>query len=351
MLEVFKVNQEQLSIKEIVQISRQLSYCIKLSVPLPEALKQIEQSCPDKRLAQILKEVCDKIKKGKGLGESFTGYTHGVFSKLLSFGEKQHQLQKALVEVISHYEAQDKLEEQIKTTLFYPSIVFVGALILWSFFVFFVWGRVAPFILQLPLPLWLADFYKLVSVLDTRIVFIPLLFVTAIFLFYVWKKKLFYPIFLSFSFLYPSLRKMYLKACKIKIYRVLSLLLGMNYPLRKAIACAKEVSTLPEFSTELSEIDRKIAGGSSLQKAISESKELHTWFLGTENDSGSLVQDPAEALNSASELLEKELSLTSQIFLAYLEPFMIAAAGVVVLFAICAFWFPFYHSITYFSAP
>ncbi len=332
-----------LSVRQIILLSRQLYYMVKLSVPLPAALKQLETDAADPEMAAVLKRVCEQTALGKSLALAFSPYTPALFSKLLDFGEKQNRLPEAFQEIAKHYEAQEHLEEKGKLLLFYPGIVItVTFFISWLLF-FFVWSNVSFSILQLPLPFWLSAFYHLAYFFHSTSIQISLLGFFLVCIYFFWKKDWFYKtslFLLSFS---PQTKNIYVKVQLLKVSRVLSLLLELNLPLSSCFDSVEEFATVPELIKDLLQAKDLIKKGKSLSDALKDTKWLK--LVLSSSLPASAAENPEKLFSLAADSLEININMSSSLLLAVLEPFGIATAGIFVLFATALFWFPFYEML------
>jgi type IV pilus assembly protein PilC len=333
------------SSKQLVQISRDLYYLLKLSAPLPEAVNLLSKNTSDPQLARLFQKVSEELSKGKSLSEGLKPFSPPLFFHLISFGEKNGFLPEALQEAGRHYEADALLKRKMKAILSYPLALFIGSLLMVGVFLLLLWPHVGSYFLSLEhLPSWLRLFYLVLSQLSNPVLFLFVLIVLWLFLFWSYQQKKWLQTFLFF---FPLIRKTYIKACFSRFLRGLALLLSFNYPLPKAFEEAIALVDYPPLSKAIFKAKKKISQGGTLAEALASIPLLDIGSLFQNTQGPEFSQEPAKALCFAAELLEVEVSSIHQMLLAFLEPACLFAVGFMVLAATWLFWFPFYSTVAH----
>lgn len=338
-------------IQELILVSRQLYYLIKVSVSLPEALRQLYETYKETPFGDLLNKVRFEIEQGKSLSDSFSPFTPPLYSNLLAYGERENQLLASLKEIVDHYEAQELLEREIKSSLLYPYFLLGTAVIMGLAFIFFIWAPLSPLFLDLHFSPGLTVFYSLMALLNNTRAGVAALVILSLTVLILWKKGLLFKIPVYLLFLSPYIKKIYIKGCIVKVFRVLSLLLNLNYPLPKALTSAGSLITDPFLYGDFKKIEEKVSLGKSLEAAFMESRYLNKPFFKELPASHDFSQGPAEILTLAVQQMEVEILNSSQSVMVLVEPLFLSAVGLVSLLVISLFWIPFYKTIENMPIP
>jgi general secretion pathway protein F len=111
--------------------TRQLSTLVNAALPLESALKAISRQSEDKKLAQLVSEIRDKVVEGHPLNEAFAQFPR-VFDKLyctlVMAGEKSGALGNVLEKLAEYNEQRQKMKSKLTQAMVYPITLTVVAI-------------------------------------------------------------------------------------------------------------------------------------------------------------------------------------------------------------------------------
>ncbi len=142
---------------ELAELCRNLALLIRGGVPLLQALKDLKEDTPHKRLRQALTTLIQAIMAGRPLShgmEQEKGVFPGIVRSLVALGEETGNLDRTLEEAAQHLYRVHAIIVQTKRAMLYPVFVLLamsGALLFWLLFVLpKILGLFQQF--QIPLP-------------------------------------------------------------------------------------------------------------------------------------------------------------------------------------------------------
>ena len=125
----------------LVAITHQLSELLKAGLPLYEALRSLEEQYRGERYHRLLLNLCEQIKGGTPLSQAMAAYP-GSFDRLycsmVAAGEAAGALELVLQRLGTFLSKQQALRKQITTSLIYPGVLAVFALLVLGMLLGFV---------------------------------------------------------------------------------------------------------------------------------------------------------------------------------------------------------------------
>jgi len=118
-----------------------ISVMLRAGISLSEALKSLADQTKNRKLHNILLDVSEKIRQGKGFGESMAPYQKDfgeLFINMIKAGEASGRLEDVLMELYIQNKKDHTLVTKIRNALTYPTIIIIAMVLIGSIMVVFV---------------------------------------------------------------------------------------------------------------------------------------------------------------------------------------------------------------------
>jgi type IV pilus assembly protein PilC len=120
--------------------TKNLRVMIKTGISLPRAFKILSRQAKNNKFKKALKEISEKISKGKSLSESL-GFFPAIFSDLyketLKVGEETGSLEESLEILDNQMQREHDLKSKVKSAMAYPMIVLIMTILIGVFMMIF----------------------------------------------------------------------------------------------------------------------------------------------------------------------------------------------------------------------
>ncbi len=136
------------SISELANFSQQLSVLIASGIPLVRSLNIVREQSTEDHEKEMLTEVINGVEAGETLSavlKRFPDYFPKLFVHLIKAGETGGVLDDVLDELVEYYRKRDKINQEVRSALYYPVVIVIVAIIA----VFILMGFVLPNILEM----------------------------------------------------------------------------------------------------------------------------------------------------------------------------------------------------------
>ncbi|MDD2751649.1 MAG: type II secretion system F family protein [Candidatus Omnitrophica bacterium] len=338
----------QVSKKEIVMFTRQLSNLISSGINIINGLNIISRQTPNKYFRAVINDVVGKIKDGKALSESLN-YHPQIFSnlyvQLVHSGEVGGNIDGALERLSGFLEKEQEFSDSLRSALIYPIfILFVGAgtiVVLLTFVIprltvmFEDMGQVLP----LPTRMLIAAS----GILRVYWWMILALVITGIFLFrrsqrIIANKIIWDRIKLKLAFFGDII----LKSEISRLMHTLALLLSSGITITSSLDISAALAENEILRNELLKFKERINDGLSLSRCLSESKlfpSMVNSIVSVGEETGTLEK----ALLRISQDYEKEVDGTIKDLTRMLEPVIILVMGLIVGFIVISMLLPIFQ--------
>jgi len=126
---------------EVAEFCHNLALLIRGGVPIFQALKDLKEATPNKRLQKALTNLLQEIMQGSPLSQAMErekGIFPGIVRSLVILGEETGRLGETLEEAAQHLYRVHAIITQTKRAMLYPAFVVIamtGALLFWLLFV------------------------------------------------------------------------------------------------------------------------------------------------------------------------------------------------------------------------
>lgn len=137
-LSISKFIHKRVKISDLAIFSRQFAVLIDAGIPLVDALEIVRDQTDHPTLNRVLAEVQEDVETGSTLSEAMLkhpGVFPALYCQMVRTGETGGMLDRVLNDMAEHYLHQNKLNEQIKSALYYPITFLVLAIVACSILV------------------------------------------------------------------------------------------------------------------------------------------------------------------------------------------------------------------------
>ncbi|MDP9397665.1 MAG: type II secretion system F family protein [Actinomycetota bacterium] len=342
----------RVKLKDFAVMSRQFATMINAGLSLLRSLSILAEQTESKQLARVLGEVTGDVESGTSLSVALTKHPT-VFPPLMvniiRAGEVGGFLNTVLLEVAKTYEAEVRLRSKVKSTMTYPVVVLVMALLAVIGMLLFIVPVFAAMFdgLGAPLP---APTRLLVFLSSAMKVLAPALVVLAVAAAIAWGRvkhservrnvvdpaKLKVPVF----------GRLFQKIAVSRFTRNLGTLMTAGVPILQALDVVADTSGNTVVAAAVRDVQATVRQGESLAKPLADHRVFPTMvvqMLAVGEDTGALDT----MLHKISEFYDQEVEATTESLTALLEPLMIAVLGAVVGSMIIALYLPIFSVFKY----
>ncbi len=332
-----------------------LATLVEAGINIPEALSIVSSGIKNKSFKSVVDGIKDSVDSGFSLWQSFE--KTGIFSKrdisLIMIGEDSGHLVENLNILSLQHQKEKFFRYKVYSALMYPSLVLFLVLVIGTGMSWFLLPRLALVFVQLDAKLptitkimiSVGNFFG-----NYGLFFFPLLFIFLFLFFYiifVYKKTK--VIGQKFLFNFFSTRKLILEAELSRFGYVLGTLLNAGFSIDESLRLMNQASTLPFYGDFYLYLSESVSDGISL-------KDSFNSFNGSQRLIPSSVQEMifvGERSGKLPEILlkigknyEEKLDITTRNLSAVLEPVLLIAVWLGVVFLALSIILPVYNLIS-----
>jgi len=332
-----------------------LATLVEAGINIPEALSIVSSGIKNKSFKSVVDGIKESVDSGFSLWQSFE--KTGIFSKrdisLIMIGEDSGHLVENLNILSLQHQKEKFFRYKVYSALMYPSLVLFLVLVIGTGMSWFLLPRLALVFVQLDAKLptitkimiSVGNFFG-----NYGLFFFPLLFIFLFLFFYiifVYKKTK--VIGQKFLFNFFSTRKLILEAELSRFGYVLGTLLNAGFSIDESLRLMNQASTLPFYGDFYLYLSESVSDGISL-------KDSFNSFSGSQKLIPSSVQEMifvGERSGKLPEILlkigknyEEKLDITTRNLSAVLEPVLLIAVWLGVVFLALSIILPVYNLIS-----
>lgn len=320
---------------EKANFCRYLSTMINSGLPLSEAIEVISAETSQPKMMEVLSELRTGLQEGQTLSSAFSKYPavfDEVFLTLVKAGEESGTLGKSLDYLGKQLYSDYELQQRVKSTLAYPSVIVFATGCLGLAMLFFVVPKIAPILIGLnesfPLPSYTLMILQVSLFISQKIIFIiPAIIILSLLVIILLcrptGKKMLGDLFSRI----PVFGELFAKLALGRFSRTLSTLLKSGVPIISALKVSSSALTLPQFKNVSEVFIKDIEKGVSLSEALRKTKvfpQIMIRMVATGEKTGALDK----LLLELAEFYEEEVSNTLKTLTSVLEPIMMLLIGV-----------------------
>lgn len=336
------------SAKDLVLFTRQLASLIDSGVNIVNGMNIISGQASNKYFKFVLLDVLSKIKDGKSLSDSLSGYPQ-IFSPLycamIKVGEAAGSLDSTLLRLADFLEKEQEVKDTLRSSLVYPAFILaVGFLTVFILLVFVIPRLVGMFEdlgQALPLPTkilidtsqFLSSYWWIIIILSVLSVFLSRRIIENS------KGRVWWDNFkLKLIFFGPIILKNELS----RFCRTLSLLLSSGIPISPALDVSVSIVNNQVLKTEIKDFKERIANGVSLS-AVFKGSKLFPDFVTSIVAIGEETGNMDKSLLRIAQDYEKEVDRIIKTLIRLLEPLIILVMGLIVGFIVLSMLLPIFE--------
>ncbi len=326
---------------------RQLSALISAGVPIVQSCDIIRQSQDKMTLRILIHSIQKSIESGKNLLDElihYPKYFDDLTCHLIHVGEQTGTLEIMLKRIANHKEKSLTLQKQIKQALFYPSIIFLVALLVCFIMIMFVVPRFADLFqsMQGKLPIFTLIIIHISNFFHENIwiCFIPIIFIGL--LTYLLKtSKQAKQIINRILHYIPVVKTSMQKIILAQFAHSLAITLGAGIPIIEALKIATNTTRNYHYVNGFNRLMAHVAAGKNLYSAMQLNSLFPTMIIQMVKigeESGTLES----MLQKIAELYENDISHLIATLSHLLEPLIMIILGVLIGGLVIAMYLPIF---------
>jgi type IV pilus assembly protein PilC len=336
----------KVKLKDLAVFSRQFATMIASGLTLLRSLNILAEQSENPKLAEVLGKVGAAVEEGKSLSEALA--EHEVFPKLyvamVRAGETAGTLDLVLVRIADTMEKDVALRRKVKSTMTYPAIVLVMAVLLTTVMLLFIVptfvGMFESLGGALPLPTRVLLFMSLVV---RRVWFV--LFLLPIGVWQGYKRARKVPRVRArldaLKLRVPVFGALFHKVAIARFTRNLSTLLHAGVPILLALEITADTIDNDVISRAVADVRAAVRQGESLAKPLSNHPvfpPMVVQMVGVGEETGALD----DMLRRIADFYDLEVEAATESLTAALEPVMIAVLGGIVGAMVISLYMPMF---------
>lgn len=349
--EVTKIARSSHSLKtnEKVFFTQNVAVLLASGISLGEALAIIANDSPNKKSAQFYESIRVELEKGTPLSKALSNYPgtfDSIYISLVEAGENSGELASVMDNLAKGIEKDARTVHQIKGAMIYPGIIFGTLVIMGIGIVFFVLPKITQVFesLDVVLPITtqlLVNFGRFVT--QHPVLFLSLTLAFFIALGGIWSVKRVRQKLAHLSMRLPLIRDLIRNLDLTRLSSTLSLLLSAGVPIQNALSIASGTITNPRLAKEFKQVSEKLATGTSLGAALSQTGLPKTFIalVAVGERSGKISTIFESLANHYSELFDTSVKN----FTGAIEPILTLFVGVVVGGVVITIMLPIYQFV------
>ncbi|OQA84081.1 MAG: Type II secretion system protein F [bacterium ADurb.Bin236] len=342
---------QKVKAKNLAVFARQFSTMVNAGLSLVRALDILEKQADDKKLKEIIRDIRLRVESGASLADSFGQHPQtfsDLFINLTHAGEVGGVLDETLSRIAEFLEKDQALRAKVKSSMTYPTIIFIFAIIIVIFMLVFVLPTFTSVFenLNVTMPAMTAMLIKMSDALRGYwYVFIGFA-VGAVFLFKYYtntpKGKFQWHTLLLRVPVFGLLNK---KVTVSRFSRTLGTLLSSGVPVMQALDVTGKASGNKVVERSIESVRVSIREGESISVPMEASgifPPMVTQMIAVGEETGKLDA----MLNKISEFYDMEVEATLSALTSLLEPLLMVFMGGMVGFIVVAMFMPMFQLIT-----
>ena len=334
-------------LKALAVMSRQLATMVGAGLSLLRALTILAEQTEQKRLAETLTDVRNKVEQGNPLSDSLARHPDvfpPVMVHLVRAGETGGFLDESLQSVAKTFEADVKLRQTVVSAMTYPLVVLGIAVVAVAAMLIFIVPIFKKMFAdlggQLPIPT------QILVVLSENMIWIgPLVIVVTVTLVVWWQRNkreqkvraVIDPILLKIPVFGMLMRKVAIS----RFTRNLATMIGAGVPILRALDIVSETAGNAVIKSAVDDIRENVRQGRPIGEALLRHPvfpPMVTSMVAVGEDAGSLET----MLGKVADFYDDEVQTMTEQLTSLIEPIMIVVLGVILGFMIVALYMPMF---------
>jgi len=328
----------RISLVEKLMFTDNLQLMVSAGVSLTRAIHILSENAKNKKFKKILREISEKITKGKNLSESLLDYP-GVFSeifcRMIEIGEESGTLESVLDVLAKQMKKDHELRSRVKGAMIYPAVLFSFMFLIGIVMLIMVVPKFSEMFnsLGIVLPITtriliftgnlLANYWYMLPVI------IGFLFVSFRFIL---KTKIGRLLWDKWSLKIPIIGGLIKKTNITRTVRTLGSLVSSGIPIVRSLEIVSKTLGNVYYRKAIAEAGEKVKKGSSLAAALQQYESLYSKLIIQITEIGEETGKTSVVLEKIAEFFEKDIDNITKNFSSIIEPFLIVFIGLAVGF-------------------
>lgn len=324
---------------------RQLATLLKAGLTLEEVLSVLTEQTESSRQRRQLGAIRSRVMEGQSLSAAMAehpGLFPGLYTASIAAGEQAGQLEGVLARLADYAEQREETARNVGLALIYPALLaLISIAVVWGL-IGFVVPRITGVFEQVgqELPLLTRSLLALSGFLSEQGLWLALGFVgLLIALLAAWRHPGARHGIDRTMLRLPAIGRLVRARQTASFTRTLAILTSSAVPLVEALKVAATVVMNRVVRNDIERAAAQVREGVSLTRALEQSNWLPPMarrLIGGGEKSGEL----APMLEHAADIQERELQSATTMMMAILQPMLILAVGVMVLYIVLAIMLP-----------
>jgi len=342
-----KGRRKRIKSADLAALCWQLSTMLEGGIPITTALDIIGDDTDNAQLQSILKQICEKVKKGQPVSECIAEYPK-VFNRLscamILAGETGGNIAKAIGKLAEYFDNRDKLAKKVKGAMAYPIFVLSFIIIIVIFIMAFIVPRFRKIFDQIggTMPAFTRGFMGFYDILRYNLLYIiGLVIILIVVATFASRTKKGHYLFSRLSLSMPMFGNILSQAFVATFCRTTSTLLSSGVSVLEAFTILTGMTDNDIIKTAIVQTRENIVGGSNISLSMSSAgffPNMVIKMIQVGEESGSMP----EVLEKTSEHYERKVDSTVTTLLSLLEPIMIISVGGIVSVVVIALYLPIF---------
>lgn len=336
--------------EELIFFTRLLSTAINASVPLTRALEiTAGELSVESQLRNVVTSLLHELKTGKSLSDSlamFRGVFNDLYVNMVRAGERAGKLGQALQDVQKYTQKRYEMKKKIGTSLLYPSMIMIFAVIVLVFFTLVLIPQFKDSYSQFgsELPAMTTVLIDVTDWIKANIILLAALVAAAVsgIRWAVTKTEPGRVTYEKFLFILPVVGEMVRKDAVARMSRTLSVLIQNGIPLVDALELTRGVVGFKVYEWVISAGVKSLTQGGKLTDAFKGNPYIPSIFIqitAMGEESGKV----GELMESLSDFYEKEVDNSIEKITSVITPVMIVFIGLIIGIVVVALFLPIFN--------
>ncbi len=326
---------DRVTTKDLSIFCRQFYTMLDAGVTIVNCLDILSSELPNRKLREILNNISEDVKKGELLSVSmsrFKKYFPQLLIKMVESGEVSGNIDEMMLRMSIHFEKENKINNKVKSSMIYPAVLSVVALVA----VIFIMTFVVPTFIGIfedegiTLPLITRITIGISKFLSSKIILITVAVIALVIAFNAYKKT---PngkrVISNLKLKLPIIGVLNNKIIVSRFTRTLSTLISAGVSLIHALPTVAGVVDNDLAEESILKIRERVVRGDNLSSVIKEDNifpNMLASMVKIGEESGSLDK----ILNKTADFYEDEVEQAIQTATALIEPILIVTMGIAI---------------------
>ena len=338
----------QVKVKDIVFLTRQLATMIEAGIPIAQSLRGITLGNEKPAVKKLLGAIREDVEAGTNLSTSLRkhpGHFNRLYTSLVSVGEESGTLDILMNKIASYLEKIEQIKSKVKSALFYPALVIIVAIVIVSVLLIVVIPEFEAlfrdFGADLPsLTKWVVEVSYLFQQYWLLMLIASMILGTVLVFTYKRSERMqhmYDRMLLRIPIFGPIIRKSIIA----RVSRTLATMFGAGIPLVDALETVSTAAGNRVYGLGVLSIRREVSTGRSLEGSMADTglfPGMVLQMVATGEEAGELER----MLDKVAEFYENEVDNAVAIISSLVEPFLIILLGIIVGTIVIAMYLPIF---------